>query len=210
MTKALLSLSTDDFLAGVEAVASKSDSATYPQQNLPADDWALLVGSGILLPALPKEYGGRDSHVEMCRISELASEQNLALGVHVTVNTALGLRPVAMWAGEEAKQEMLSLFVGSDPMMAGFAATGAGLWFGYVRNDHHVRGSRRRLPDPRPQALAGSQLLHTGGWSVRRTKIMVAASTAISSSSAARGSAPYSAMSHWASRWSTTESIRST
>jgi alkylation response protein AidB-like acyl-CoA dehydrogenase len=126
MTKALLSLSTDDFLAGVEAVASKFDSATYPQQNLPADDWALLVGSGILLPALPKEHGGRDSHVEMCRVVEAVSEQNLALGVHVTVNTALGLRPIAMWAGEEAKQEMLPLFADRDPMMAGFAATEPG------------------------------------------------------------------------------------
>ncbi|GLY86118.1 acyl-CoA dehydrogenase family protein [Actinoallomurus iriomotensis] len=126
MTKALLSLSTDDFIAGVEAVASKFDSATYPQQNLPADDWALLVGSGVLLPTLPKEYGGRDSHIDMCRVSEVVSEQNLALGVHVTVNTVLGLRPIAMWAGEEAKQEMLPLFAGSDPLMAGFAATEPG------------------------------------------------------------------------------------
>src|SRR4051812_31411394 len=104
MTKALLSLSTNEFIAGIEAVASKFDSATYPQQNLPADDWALLVGSGVLLPVLPRQYGGRDSHVEMCRVVETVSESNLALGVHVTVNTALGLRPIAMWAGEEAKE----------------------------------------------------------------------------------------------------------
>ena len=126
MSKALLSLSTNEFIADIEAVASKFDSATYPQQNLPADDWALLVRSGILLPALPREYGGRDSHVEMCRVAETVSEQNLALGVHVAVNTALGLRPIGLWAGEEAKQEMLPLYAGSDPMMAGFAATEPG------------------------------------------------------------------------------------
>ncbi|MFB9831268.1 acyl-CoA dehydrogenase family protein [Actinoallomurus acaciae] len=126
MSKALLSLSTDDFIAGVEATAAKFDTATYPQQNLPADDWALLVASGILLPVLPKEYGGRDSHIEMCRVVDAVSEQNLGLGVHVTVNMALALRPIAMWAGEEAKREMLPLFAGSDPMMAGMAATEPG------------------------------------------------------------------------------------
>jgi alkylation response protein AidB-like acyl-CoA dehydrogenase len=126
MTKALLSLSTNEFIAGIEAVASKFDSRTYPQQNLHADDWALLVGSGVLLPTLPKEYGGRDSHLEMCRVVETVSEWNLPLGVHMAVNTALGLRPIVMWAGEQAKQEVLPLFAGSDSMLAGFAATEPG------------------------------------------------------------------------------------
>ncbi|GAB2869163.1 hypothetical protein GCM10027176_83530 [Actinoallomurus bryophytorum] len=126
MSKALLSLSTNEFIAGIEAVASKFDSASYPQQNLPADDWALLVGSGVLLPALPREYGGRDSHLEMCRVVEAISEWNLPLGVHAAVNTALALRPIVMWAGEQAKQEILPLFSGSDPLLAGFAATEPG------------------------------------------------------------------------------------
>jgi alkylation response protein AidB-like acyl-CoA dehydrogenase len=126
MTKDLLSLPPNEFIAGIDAVASKFDSATYPQQNLPPDDWALLVRAGVLLPTLPKEYGGRDSHVEMCRIVETTSEWNLALGVFVMVNTALALLPVVKWAGEEAKQEMLPLFTGSDPLMAGLAATEPG------------------------------------------------------------------------------------
>jgi alkylation response protein AidB-like acyl-CoA dehydrogenase len=126
MTQALLSLSTNEFISGIEAVAAKFDSATYPQENLPADDWALLVGSGVLLPSLPKEYGGRDSHVEMCRVIETLSEWNLPLGVYASVNTALGLRPIVMWADEQAKQEVLPLFAGGDPLGAGFAATEPG------------------------------------------------------------------------------------
>ena len=126
MTQALLSLSTSEFISSIEAVAAKFDSATFPPENLPADDWALLVGNGVLLPALPKEYGGRDSHVEMCQVIETLSEWNLPLGVYATVNMALGLRPIVMWAGEQAKQEVLPLFSGGDPMGAGFAATEPG------------------------------------------------------------------------------------
>ncbi|TDD83803.1 acyl-CoA dehydrogenase [Actinomadura darangshiensis] len=125
-TNDLLSLSTDEFIAGIDTVASKFDSATYPQQILPPDSWALLVRAGVRLPTLPKQYGGRDSSVEMCRIVETTSEWNLALGVHVIVNTALALLPVVKWAGEEAKREMLPRFAGGDPLMAGLAATEPG------------------------------------------------------------------------------------
>lgn len=151
MTKALLSLSTNEFIAGVESVASKFDSATYPQQNLPPHDWALLVRAGVLLPTLPKEYGGRDSHVEMCRVVETASEWNLALGLYVVVTTALALLPVVKWAGEETKREMLPLFAGSDPLMAGLAATepGAGsalsamtTTFEEVHGGYRIRGRK--------------------------------------------------------------------
>lgn len=126
MTEDLLSLSPNEFIAGIDAVASEFDSATYPQQNLPSHDWARLVRAGVLLPTLPKEYGGRDSHIEMCRIVETASEWNLALGIHVMVNTALALLPIVKWAGEEAKQEMLPLFASGYPLMAGLAATEPG------------------------------------------------------------------------------------
>ncbi|XRQ04486.1 acyl-CoA dehydrogenase family protein [Actinomadura welshii] len=126
MTNDLLSLSTDEFIAGIEAVTSKFDSATYPQHYLPPEDWALLVRAGVLLPTLPARYGGRDSHVEMCRLVETASEANLALGVYVIVNTALALLPVVKWAGEETKDEVLPLFARGGPLMAGLAATEPG------------------------------------------------------------------------------------
>ncbi|MCW2888906.1 MAG: hypothetical protein QOE54_4032 [Streptosporangiaceae bacterium] len=126
MTNDLLSLSTNEFIAGIEAVAPRFDSATYPQQNLPSDDWTLLTRAGVLLPALPREYGGRDSHVEMCRVVEILSEWNLAVGTYATIVTGLALRPIVLWASEEAKQEVLPMFAGGEPMIAGFASTEPG------------------------------------------------------------------------------------
>lgn len=122
----LLSLPTDEFIKGIEAVATRFDSATYPQRNLPADDWSLLVKSGVLLPVLPREYGGRDSHAEMCRVVETVSEQNLPLGMYLTVITSVALRPIALYATDKAKREVLPEFAGSDPMVCGFAATEPG------------------------------------------------------------------------------------
>ncbi|TDB76603.1 acyl-CoA dehydrogenase [Actinomadura sp. KC216] len=151
MTNDLLSLSTSEFIGGIETVASKFDSATYPQQYLSPDGWALLVRAGIRLPTLPRRYGGRDNHAEMCRVIETASESNLALGVYVTVNTALGLLPIVKWAGEEVQQEILPLFAGGDPLMAGLAATepGAGsalsamtTTFEEVHGGYRIRGRK--------------------------------------------------------------------
>jgi alkylation response protein AidB-like acyl-CoA dehydrogenase len=126
MTQTLLSLSSDDLIAGIGAVASKFDSAIYPQENLPSDDWALLVGSGVLLPALPVVYGGRHSHVEMCRVVEVLSEWNLAVGTYATIVSGLALRPIGLYASEETKAEVLPQFAGREPMIAGFASTEPG------------------------------------------------------------------------------------
>jgi alkylation response protein AidB-like acyl-CoA dehydrogenase len=126
MKNDLLSLSTNAFIAGIEAAARRFDTATYPQQNLPADDWTLLTRAGVLLPTLPKEYGGRDDHVEMCRVVEAVSEWNLPVGMYITVITAVALRPIVLWAREEAKQEVLPLYSGGDPLICGFASTEPG------------------------------------------------------------------------------------
>lgn len=126
MTTTLLSLPTHEFMAGIESVAAKFDSATYPQQNLPADDWSLLVQAGVLLPTLPRQYGGRDSHIEMCRVIETVSEQNLPLGMYLTVITSVALRPITLFATEEAKREVLPAFASGDPLICGFAATEPG------------------------------------------------------------------------------------
>lgn len=127
MTKELLSLSTEEFIANIAAVAkSRFDCKTYPQQNLPTEDWALLVKAGVLLPALPKEFGGRDSHVEMCRVVECLAEWNLPIGMYTKIITAVVLRPIAMRASEQAKREMLPLFATEDPMICGFASTEPG------------------------------------------------------------------------------------
>ena len=127
MVKDLLPLSTDEFIANIEAVVkSRFDCKTFPQQNLAAEDWALLIQAGVLLPALPKEFGGRDSHVEMCRIVECLGEWNLPIGMYTKIITAVALRPIAMRASVEAKQEVLPLFATGNPMICGFASTEPG------------------------------------------------------------------------------------
>ena len=47
MTDGLLSLSTDEFITGIDEAASRFDAAAYPQQYLPAEDWARLVKAGV-------------------------------------------------------------------------------------------------------------------------------------------------------------------
>jgi alkylation response protein AidB-like acyl-CoA dehydrogenase len=123
---AVASLSTEEFIAGVEAAAKHFDAATYPQREMPADDWAVLTEAGVLLPVLPAGYGGRDSHVEMCRVVEVLAEQNLAVAVYTAVVTGLALRPVVLWAEEEAKREVLPWFAGPLAPTAGFASTEPG------------------------------------------------------------------------------------
>jgi alkylation response protein AidB-like acyl-CoA dehydrogenase len=151
LTTSLLSLSTDEFIAGVDSVASRFDCASYPRQNLPADDWALLVRAGVLLPALPRQYGGRDSHVEMCRVVETLAEWNLPLGMYAKIITAVSLRPITLRASEQAKQEMLPLFAGRDPMICGFAVTepscgsamsGMATTFEEVDGGYRIRGRK--------------------------------------------------------------------
>jgi alkylation response protein AidB-like acyl-CoA dehydrogenase len=152
MANDFLSLPTDEFIARIDAIArSHFDCKTYPQQNLPADDWALLVRAGVLLPALPAEFGGRDSHTEMCRVVETIAEWNLPLAMYTKIITAVALRPIALRASEEAKQEMLPLFAGNDPMICGFASTepgcgsamsSMGTTYEEVEEGYRIRGSK--------------------------------------------------------------------
>ncbi|WP_329491901.1 acyl-CoA/acyl-ACP dehydrogenase [Kitasatospora sp. NBC_01246] len=148
---AVVLLSSEEFIAGVEEVASRFDAATYPQRELPADDWAVLTAAGVLLPVLPAEYGGRDSHVEMCRVVEVLAEQNLAVAVYTAIVTGLALRPVVRWAGEEARREILPRFAGVRAPAAGFASTEPGCGsamsglttvFEEVQGGYRIRGRK--------------------------------------------------------------------
>ena len=71
--------------------------------------------------------------------------------VYFWLNTALALLPVVKWAGEEVKREMLPLFAGDAPVMAGLAATepGAGsalsamtTTFEEVEGGYRIRGRK--------------------------------------------------------------------
>jgi alkylation response protein AidB-like acyl-CoA dehydrogenase len=152
MQQKLLSLSTDDFIVGIADVTrSHFDSQDYPQQNLLADDWARLVRAGVLLPALPEEFGGRYSHEEMCRIVETIAERNLPLGMYVTIVTAVALRPITLYASDEARREVLPAFAGRDPLICGFASTEPGCGsrmsamtttFTETEDGYHIQGRK--------------------------------------------------------------------
>ena len=126
MTSAARSLPSDDFVSSLEScVRSRFDSKHYPQENLPSEGWELLTRAGVLLPAIPKEYGGRDSHVELCRLIERISEHNLPLGMYTMIITACFLRSIARSGSFELKQEVLPRFA-REPLIGGFAMTEPG------------------------------------------------------------------------------------
>ncbi|SFD46469.1 acyl-CoA dehydrogenase family protein [Streptomyces aidingensis] len=147
-----LSAPTDRFLAGIAELArTRFDCQTYPLQQLPADDWARLVRAGVLLPALPKEFGGRDSHAEMCRVVEILAEWNLPIAMYTKIITAVALRPIALRADERARREVLPQFAGQSPMICGFAATEPGCGSGMsamttvfteTADGYHLRGRK--------------------------------------------------------------------
>lgn len=119
----LLSLSTEEFLNTIDShVQGRFDSKTHPQADISREDWESLTRAGLLLPALPKEYGGRDSHVELCRLIERISEHSLPLGMCTMVVSLLFLRHVAKNGTDALKQEVLPLFA-QQPLIGGFALT---------------------------------------------------------------------------------------
>ncbi|MFJ9842586.1 acyl-CoA dehydrogenase family protein [Kitasatospora sp. NPDC101155] len=159
LADAVAPLSTEEFIAGVEAAASRFDATTYPQRELHTDDWAVLTGAGVLLPVLPAEYGGRDSHTEMCRVVEVLAEQNLAVAVYTAIVTGLALRPVVLWAEEEAKREVLPLFAGPLAPTAGFASTEPGCgsaMSGLATTFEEVEGGYRICGQKHWQALSAT------------------------------------------------------
>jgi alkylation response protein AidB-like acyl-CoA dehydrogenase len=147
-----LSLSTEDFIANIDALArSRFDCRTFPQRNLSVDDWTVLVRAGVILPVIPREFGGRDSHVEMCRVVETLAEWHLPIGMYTKIITAVALRPIAMRANDEAKREVLPQFAGREPMICGFASTepgcgsamsAMGTTFEEVEGGYRIRGRK--------------------------------------------------------------------
>lgn len=182
MTEELLSLSSDELIAGIDELArSRFDCRSFPQENLTADDWALLVRAGVLLPALPREFGGRDSHVEMCRVVEALAYWNLPLGMYTKIITAVALRPIAMRASDEAKREVLPQFAGRDPMICGFASTepGCGSAMSAMQTTFEEVDGGYRIRAPSTGRASAQP--PTGGWSAPRTTPVTAAATATSS-----------------------------
>lgn len=120
-------LTSDEFVDNITDIAQNVfDCAVYPQQNIPTKDWELLTRAGVLLPVVPAEYGGRHSHVELCRILESIAEWNLPLAMYVKITTAVALRPVPLYASPETQREVLPEFTSGKPITFGFASTEPG------------------------------------------------------------------------------------
>jgi alkylation response protein AidB-like acyl-CoA dehydrogenase len=116
-----------DLVDTIAALAGKHfDCRNYPNQNLPVADWELLTSAGVFLPVLPREYGGRQSHLEMCQIIEAIAEWNLPLAMYVKITTAVALRPIPLYATQETQQEVLPDFASGQPITCGFASTEPG------------------------------------------------------------------------------------
>ena len=91
----LSELSTDNFIENFRQGLAEFDSAILPQEPLSRENWRKLMNLGICLPAIPRQYGGRESHHEMCEIIEVLSAYNLPLGMYTMIVTVLFLRNVA-------------------------------------------------------------------------------------------------------------------
>lgn len=80
LTRQLVKMDSAEFLENFRSNLDEFDSASLPQEPLSKENWLKLVNLGICLPAIPREYGGRESHHEMCEIIEILSERNLPMG----------------------------------------------------------------------------------------------------------------------------------
>lgn len=117
------SLITEDYLSQIENLVKENyNSATFPKASFPREDWEKLVDEGIMLSMIPKEFGGRDSHEELCEIIERISRYNLPLGMYTMIITALFIRNISKYGNEELKEEVLSLF-NQKALIGGFALT---------------------------------------------------------------------------------------
>ena len=120
--KKLSELSTDNFIENFRQGLAEFDSAILPQEPLSKENWRKLMNRGICLPAIPRQYGGRESHHEMCEIIEVLSAYNLPLGMYTMIVTVLFLRNVARSGDAELQKEVFDDFL-QNPVIGGLAFT---------------------------------------------------------------------------------------
>ncbi|MGW2251002.1 acyl-CoA dehydrogenase family protein [Kitasatospora sp. NPDC001660] len=118
----LADLDSAAFLDNFQRGIGDFDSATLPQEPLSKDRLRTLIDLGIYLPAIPRAYGGRESHREMCEIIEIMSERNLPMGMYTMIVTVLFLRNVASSGDEALKKEVFEDFA-NNPVIGGLAFT---------------------------------------------------------------------------------------
>lgn len=116
-------LSKDNYLSELESIIKERyNSATFTHSPFPREDWKALTNKGIMLSMIPKEFGGRNSHEELCDLIEIISKYNLPLGMYTMIITALFIRNITKYGSETLKKEVLSIF-SKEPLIGGFALT---------------------------------------------------------------------------------------
>ncbi|KFF10585.1 hypothetical protein IW15_19835 [Chryseobacterium soli] len=116
-------LSTENYLSGLESIVKeKYNSATFTHSPFPREDWKHLTTKGIMLSMIPEEFGGRNSHQELCDLIEIISTYNLPLGMYTMIITALFIRNITKYGSDDVKNEVLPQF-SKEPLIGGFALT---------------------------------------------------------------------------------------
>ncbi|MFI9048212.1 acyl-CoA dehydrogenase family protein [Streptomyces sp. NPDC053427] len=142
----MVDLDSSEFLDNFQRNLDEFDSARLPQEPLSRESLRKLVELGIYLPAIPREYGGRESHREMCEIIEIMSERNLPLGMYAMIVTVLFLRNVAASGDDALKAEVFHDFV-NNPVIGGLAFTepGSGSNLARMQTTYHDDGDTYRI-----------------------------------------------------------------
>jgi len=137
----LVDLDPTEFLDNFRRSIDEFDSARLPHEPLSREGLRKLVDLGIYLPAIPRAYGGRESHREMCEIIEIMSERNLPLGMYTMIVTVLFLRNVAAGGDEALKEEVFDDFA-RNPVIGGLAFTepGSGSNLARMQTTYHDDG----------------------------------------------------------------------
>ncbi|MFD9903226.1 acyl-CoA dehydrogenase family protein [Streptomyces sp. NPDC059063] len=142
----LVELGPAEFLAHFQRGIEEFDSARLPQEPLSKESLRTLVDLGIYLPAIPREYGGRESHQEMCEVIEIMSERNLPMGMYTMIVTVLFLRNVAASGDDVLKEEVFDDFL-HNPVIGGLAFTepSSGSNLARMQTTYHDDGDAYRI-----------------------------------------------------------------
>lgn len=119
------------------------------ERGLPDDLRRQIMDCVPLSVAIPKEYGGRGSHVKEClEVLSAASYESLSLSLTFGINIALFLEPTAKYANEEVKSAIFKRFL-EEQKMGGlmitepdFGSDALNMRTSYqeVENGYHLKG----------------------------------------------------------------------
>ena len=142
----LIDLDSPEFLDNFRRGIDEFDSARLPQEPLSRESLRKLVDLGIYLPAIPREYGGRESHQEMCEVIEIMSERNLPMGMYTMIVTVLFLRNVSASGDDLLKKEVFDDFA-NNPVIGGLAFTepSSGSNLARMETTYHDDGDEYRI-----------------------------------------------------------------